>query len=342
MASSSNTPSMYFLDSESKTKDCAKDIKELEKHCAPDEKNKQNRGKGKPKARANHKEKDKDASWVMDHCGPLLMKPGEDFDEWNKIDFKKQVNDQLGAVATELQSKVIDKIEKEILEYGVKAAGKLAIRRGLTGWIPVVGWVMTVVDVATTAIDIANKVSDMKKVVSDLKNTVQELQKHSQKITDTYAKYKDKLANFNTLSKDKQDEIAREIMVDVQAGYGIVNSCMRARKCLLVPYNQGAAGKWQGKGCCPGQTGHHLLPDAMFRDPVESQKKKDEWANNPKSIDKNGKRRSLDRNMLPKKKLLGQLFCRRSPDHLRRGSKSACWLAWNAAYDYQRTSQSVG
>jgi hypothetical protein len=47
--------------------------------------------------------------------------------------------------------------------------------------------------------------------------------------------------------------------------------CLNARKCQLVPYSATSNHKKSGKpkqgGCCPGQTGHHLLPDGMFRKP---------------------------------------------------------------------------
>ncbi len=43
--------------------------------------------------------------------------------------------------------------------------------------------------------------------------------------------------------------------------------CLNARKCSLIPFNKTSA-EDQAKnadGCCPGQTGHHVMPDAMFR-----------------------------------------------------------------------------
>lgn len=47
------------------------------------------------------------------------------------------------------------------------------------------------------------------------------------------------------------------------------NKCLQAKKCQLVPYsttNTKSVAK-KGAGCCPGQTGHHVLPDGMFREP---------------------------------------------------------------------------
>ena len=46
-----------------------------------------------------------------------------------------------------------------------------------------------------------------------------------------------------------------------------VNSCTRARRCILPKYRDTEYRKSiGGDGCCPGQTGHHLLPGEMFRD----------------------------------------------------------------------------
>jgi len=67
-----------------------------------------------------------------------------------------------------------------------------------------------------------------------------------------------------------------------------LDPCVRARKCMLVPYQntkglgdkltkeisgeEGGGGlkaiaqARHGNGCCPGQTGHHILPDAMVKD----------------------------------------------------------------------------
>ena len=53
------------------------------------------------------------------------------------------------------------------------------------------------------------------------------------------------------------------LMSTTQEAYADANRCLRARKCALVPFKDSK--KPNGKGCCPGQTGHHILPDSMFR-----------------------------------------------------------------------------
>lgn len=83
----------------------------------------------------------------------------------------------------------------------------------------------------------------------------------------------------------ERPDIAMSELMSVQ---GEFDPCLRARKCMLVPYEvnekkplgkldkltgKRAAQKQStvgyvdsGKGCCPGQTGHHIIPDAAAKD----------------------------------------------------------------------------
>jgi hypothetical protein len=48
----------------------------------------------------------------------------------------------------------------------------------------------------------------------------------------------------------------------------MASECAKARRCALIAFSKSTKeSSWRGTGCCPGQTGHHILPDAMFRDP---------------------------------------------------------------------------
>jgi hypothetical protein len=54
-----------------------------------------------------------------------------------------------------------------------------------------------------------------------------------------------------------------------QEGLANSNPCIQARRCKLVPFKEtspASTAKEGGLGCCPGQTGHHLLPEEMFAD----------------------------------------------------------------------------
>lgn len=291
-SSAANTPSTYYIDTSGKGHACEKDFKEVEKKCAPDDKNK-HRGKGRPKKRGGSDSGSNDASWVLDHCGPLMVYPqASNFEEWYS-EFK-DIDGALKKLASELGDKVITKLERESFEYAGEKAAKLALRRGLTGWIPVVGWIATAVDVAVTAVDVASRVTEMQQLVADLKETVSRLQEQANRVRNTLGKHGDKLKDFGKLSAEEQKAVASEVMVDVQSAYAVAQPCLRARKCTLVPFNKGSAAKWAGQGCCPGQTGHHLLPDAMFRDPAGSATERERWR-------AAGNKKPIPRSKLPKK-----------------------------------------
>ncbi|RZI57111.1 MAG: hypothetical protein EOP37_21745, partial [Rubrivivax sp.] len=56
----------------------------------------------------------------------------------------------------------------------------------------------------------------------------------------------------------------QKAIADFMAGVSKLNPCMRARRCSLVP--KGKANGLSGEGCCPGQTGHHLIPDSAVKE----------------------------------------------------------------------------
>ncbi len=282
-----NTVATYYLDTADAKKDCGKDLADMQAKCAPDDKNKA-RGKGRPKARKSQG----DAPWVLDHCGPLMMQPGlKNFNEWRE-EFG-DIQNSIKQMADALKDNVIAKLEQEALEYTGKQITKLAVRRGLTGWIPFIGWALTAVDVAVTAYDAVSKVQAIQNTVTELQGTVDRLREAANNIAGTFEKYKDQLKNFGNLSEAQQKTVAGNVMADIQAAYAAADPCLRARKCILVPFNKRTPDKWAGKGCCPGQTGHHLLPDAMFRDAAGTEQAKAAYKA------RKGSMKGWDRDMAP-------------------------------------------
>ncbi|CUI04617.1 hypothetical protein [Massilia antarctica] len=77
-------------------------------------------------------------------------------------------------------------------------------------------------------------------------------------------KFKDQLTTTFANSPNLLTPGAMEdIMAATMASAAHADPCIKARKCLLIPYMD-ADKTAAGNGCCPGQTGHHLLPSAMF------------------------------------------------------------------------------
>jgi len=92
--------------------------------------------------------------------------------------------------------------------------------------------------------------------------------------------YQDLCKRYDALKKQAEqfksaDDLAGKLTDDDRGTLATLNACTRARKCMLVPYrnttNDEVFGKGNradpatGKGCCPGQTGHHLIPEAMTK-----------------------------------------------------------------------------
>jgi len=252
--------------------ECEKDKKRIDKRCKVDDDD--NKGKAKSKRKPNNENRsknDKATNWSDKYCGPLKLKPGlKNFEE-----FQKQFGDldaMMDQAADILKSDVLTKLETEVTEFATKKAIAFGARRAATGWIPVVGWVVSAVDLVATGYDVATTVTELKNEVKSLKESVEKLKESSKKVTDVFAKHKDSLDKFQTLSKEDQTKIANEIMATSQEAYANADPCLRARKCALVTYTKSKASssgtakdKAKTEGCCPGQTGHHILPDAMFR-----------------------------------------------------------------------------
>ncbi len=70
------------------------------------------------------------------------------------------------------------------------------------------------------------------------------------------------------LSQDRDGTGAVNAMAEAQAFNAKADKCLNARKCLLEPYNASKKPKslFSDSGCCPGQTAHHLIPDAYIRE----------------------------------------------------------------------------
>ena len=292
--STANTPPSYYMDSAKVAKECAKQKKKMEEHCKPDEHHHRKR-KGIPKGREN----DKNDSWIFEHCGPLMLKPGlKQFDEW--INEWRDIDRLLEDAKNKLEKVVIKNIEERTDDFLGEAIKKQLGKGMLKKLIPYIGWVMTACDV----VDAIEEYSELKDELKELK----EILGKQKEAIQTFQKYKDKIINFEKLSEKEKNSLANEIMAETQAAYAYANRCLRARKCMLVPFSKtDAPNSWEGKGCCPGQTGHHLLPDTMFRDLEKAAAAREVWNNDPKHRDENGKLKyRMPRSKYPTKECWGK------------------------------------
>lgn len=268
-----NTPAKPYTDTFNKSTDCAKDKAAIDKSCKPEaEEDKLKRQKSKNSLLSKiklpthgGKSTKPDAQWINDHCEFLMIKPSspeEMFKELSGIPAK--MADELGtkaleAVKNKAQEKLTDAVEKKLAKMGLK---QVAARVGSFLGGPWTGIAVNVAMTADGANDIKNAVKEFPDLTNEIEQAKQQLEVAEKKIaefTKEFDKYKDptKASGFNE----------QAMVSDMMHGAAEMNPCIRARRCSLVPYNQtenpAAA---NGKGCCPGQSGHHVLPSSMFKD----------------------------------------------------------------------------
>jgi hypothetical protein len=286
-ATVANTPVKYYLDSEKVQAACRKaggkgDFDTIDDKCKPEteaaKKDKLNKKKdgiagllGKIKGNKGN-ESNKGAKWINDHCEFLMIKPvsgKEMFDELMNLPetmAKDMGKSALEAAIQEAKDKVTHEIEKKVAEIMLKKGATKIAGRALS---LLTGPFAIVINVAMTAYD-----------VYDAKNTYDEVAKEFSEKFEKIKQTTDKLAQINEQIDDVKKLLSgdqyktadgrispEKVVSDAMYAAAEINDCTSARRCLLVPYektNQ-VPGMNDGKGCCPGQSGHHILPSAMFK-----------------------------------------------------------------------------
>jgi hypothetical protein len=284
-----NTPTNSYLDTKDVRKACKEDFAKIDKECAPENSD--------PKKKDNHlvlnkllgkktvdrlealskKTKDKFTgkqgsgnAW-MSHCDGLWLKPGGGQDELKKLEeFKDLIGDaskDLNAAIKSQLEPLIEKVKQEMTDKALQMAakkaavygGKTAARHGAALAGAAVGGVGAVVTEALALIwTIGDGLYTGYEVVTsgyDIYAAANEIMS----MLDVAQRAQDELAK---LAQDAQNMSPTDVMATGMGILSRLNPCTRARRCLLVPYrNTSTAKSLNGGGCCPGQTGHHVIPE---------------------------------------------------------------------------------
>lgn len=291
-----NTASHYFMDTAATKRACGTELKLIEKNCKPepqdpDKPKKKKSGlsgkistltevldaPGKASALYN---RDKSTSaldgnaWMDDGCSGQWITPIND----NK-NFPSDLKEKLESFSDKLDMGMLDKmsmmkdsiyeiasiakefvtpqvVEGIVTDFATKSAIKAGV--GLVGGetviIPILMGAWTAYDALQTANQLAALAGDKGKAALEAFKSIANIGDEAEKIVDQIEK-----------EPAKAYTNAMELMAKL-------DPCVRARKCLLVKYRntegspKAAAQASHGRGCCPGQTGHHILPDSMVAD----------------------------------------------------------------------------
>lgn len=265
-----NTRRHVYIDTAAAKGNCAKDVGAIEKKCAPETPTeKQSRQKSAPGPLGklklpthSGKAANPDAQWINDHCEFLMIKPSSPDEMFKELEnIPAQMADELGTKALE----AVEAKAKEKLESAVKAKlAKMAIKQGLVRGGSFLGgpWTGAAVNILMTA-DGAN---DAIKAAEEFPELKREVEQAAAKIKDAKAQISDIQGQLDKYKNPDGSYNKQKMVTDMMTGAAKLNPCIRARRCALVPYRETLnplSGR-DGKGCCPGQSGHHVLPSAMF------------------------------------------------------------------------------
>ncbi|MFK1438023.1 PAAR-like domain-containing protein [Pseudomonas aeruginosa] len=282
-----NTPPNQYISERMPGDACKKDIDRIKKKCKtqseeeakkrkPSNKRKGNLGRrlddlvslpDEAGRKASVYHRNKDNAWMDEHCDGLWVKPMKNLDDFKEA--QQQIEDVLNNLPTDTVSlgkmvfgELIDlAYEKLGAWFVIKKVGGLATRSALKAIVggaagtTGVGLLITgamvvsgVADFIDTATEIAEALGPEGQVILEDLMNLEKLQEKIKGMVDAYRKEPDKfLADLMELQARR-------------------NPCIKARKCMLVPYNSSKKRNVsKGEGCCPGQTGHHVIPDAAMK-----------------------------------------------------------------------------
>lgn len=211
-------------------------------------------------------------SWLEDYCTGLWIKPlsgkknaPNEFDE-----LKKQLEGALDILKMDT-TQIALTVFGEIADMAYERLGRWFLFRKLGGLTArsvlknVVGGVA-----GATGIGLVVTAGMAAWTLADIISTAQDL---AEALGPEGMEHLDDLLNLDRLKeeatrkiKDFSDKGAEGFIAELMTAKASTSRCLTARKCMLVPYNKtGAAqAKQSGEGCCPGQSGHHVMPGAMF------------------------------------------------------------------------------
>jgi len=241
-----NTGMWHFWDTAFFGAPCNSERNRVEKACGGMVKKKQGKRTSWVPAKGT-------VEWKKKHCDGLLNKPYNLKNMPNRDAFLRGIKNRLNRLngVDEVIEQSKDAAMARIAFLGVKFAGKQVLKK-----VPIVGWVWQIL---TLADDIRQG-----KYLYDLYNYAEE---EAKRISNQVTNLRKDMLNLKTKMLNGDYSGSAELLADWTRTAAVLNSCTRARKCMLVPMGDTdfqSGGENENKGCCPGQTGHHLIPGSYF------------------------------------------------------------------------------
>lgn len=261
-----NTGRWGFVDSRSTRRACRKEIEREGKACGGMESRRRRSWTGRMKTEWSDV-RSSSVDWKLRNCVGLTISPvgldGQGLDSIEALQEKLggsiseigNIDQAVETIANEvidnLQGTIQDLIAKGIIKKGIGVAA------GTTG----IGLIIT----AISAADAVNDALEMR----DLLGQLSEMQNEAERIKTVMSDMQGKLESIPEQLRSGNTGAANDTLAELQRTIATANPCLRAKKCQLQSYDEGkknlTSGRNQHRGCCKGQTPHHLIPDSYVK-----------------------------------------------------------------------------
>ena len=286
--------------------DCKGMLNKIRNRCEISDKD-NNRFRGKrerlnARRKKGKKRQVRNMTWKDKHCGKMLLNLNGDALQDRLEKLSGQADEMMGDLQEIAMGAGWNLVAEAAAKYGGKVAARHALATGICGTggaaagsvVPVAGTaagagagaiicnigaaVLDIVSGLWTAWDTWSNISDIKELVADGYAKLE-------KATQTAERIREVIDDPTKIDQLKKDVMAE--MVDAATN----DPCLKARKCFLVPYSPSKQGRYgrgekdlkggsgkglfdtgpmslaDSRGCCPGQTAHHLIQDSWLKTP---------------------------------------------------------------------------
>lgn len=269
---------------------CHRERGQIQRHCGigrrengrfVEGRQRYNRRRTRP-GRTRRTVQERNMTWKDQHCGAALMQVNAESFERRMGELRDLTDNMYGDIVDYAADLGIEMALERAERWALASGGRLAA----SGLCTVVGPIGTgVCGAAATVISVVSGIWNLFSGARDIARATRQIND----TLDTLTNIRNNAEAILEAGRDpaKLENVQRELS-DAMAAAADADRCLRARKCYLVPYatktgqgpnsmNQrgtGNAGLFDigvmdlsdSRGCCPGQTGHHLIPKAMLDD----------------------------------------------------------------------------
>lgn len=270
-----NTLTFPYLSRGILRNDCKDEQRRIERACGPESEHSDTRKALRKESRlhkllkANDKgRKGRKWHWTHDHCDGLDV-PLSSAEEARA--YAEKMQEVFKSLPDELN--ILGAMEHELTDMatkaGAKALAKWAAKAGLKqaagSSVPAIGnALMGIWSVVDGALAIGD-VNEIRRVATESMEKISLLRDKVGELSELGREFE----NFKSLDPQAQAGQLQDLGARGQEALATLNDCTRARKCQLTPYaadgaHQRGREHSSNKGCCKGQTGHHLIYGAMM------------------------------------------------------------------------------